>query len=131
MYGLPKNVCVVHVVPLSVYMLLPYVLFVFCMSEIIFSFRSLRAESQVFALLMLFLCMILHTMSSGKSMQSLCILPFWYVVLVCHQYDVCKNYVVSVYIDGYGALSETRLCVSCDLFPASFLVVSECPSDLL
>ena len=22
----------------------------------------------------------------------------WYVVLVCHQYDVCKNYVDSVYI---------------------------------
>ena len=35
-------------------MLLPYVLFVFCMSEVIFSFRSLRTGSQVFALLMLF-----------------------------------------------------------------------------
>ena len=23
-----------------------------------------------------------------------------YVVLVCHQYDVCKNYVSSVYIGG-------------------------------
>ena len=34
--------------------------------------------SQVFALLMLFLCVILHTMSSGKSLQLLCILP-----LVC------------------------------------------------
>ena len=30
----------------------------------------------MFALLMLFLCVILHTMSSGKSMQLLCILPF-------------------------------------------------------
>ena len=57
-------------------MLLPYVLFVFCMSEVISSFRSLRAGSQVFALLMLFLCVILHTMSSGKSLQLLCILPF-------------------------------------------------------
>ena len=46
------------------------------MSEVIFSFRSLRAGSQVFALLMLFLCVILHTMSSGKSLQVLCILPF-------------------------------------------------------
>ena len=36
----------------------------------------LRAGSQVFALLMLFLCVILHTMSSGKSLQMLCILPF-------------------------------------------------------
>ena len=48
----------------------------FCMSEVISSFRSLRAGSQVFALLMLFLCVILHTMSSGKSLQLLCILPF-------------------------------------------------------
>ena len=36
----------------------------------------LRAGSQVFALLMLFLCVILHTMWSGKSLQLLCILPF-------------------------------------------------------
>ena len=32
-----------------------------CMSEVISSFRSLRAGSQVFAL-MLFLCVMLHTM---------------------------------------------------------------------
>ena len=48
----------------------------FCMSEVIFSFKSLRTGSHVFALLMLFLCVILHTMWSGKSMQMLCILPF-------------------------------------------------------
>ena len=46
------------------------------MSEVISSFRSLRAGSQMFALLMLFLCVILHTMSLGKSLQLLCILPF-------------------------------------------------------
>ena len=46
------------------------------MSEVIFSFRSLRAGSQVFALFMLFHCVNLHTMWSGKSMQLLCILPF-------------------------------------------------------
>ena len=45
------------------------------MSEVISSFRSLRAGSQAFALLMLFLCVILHTMWSGKSLQLLCILP--------------------------------------------------------
>ena len=33
-----------------------------CMSEVIYSFRSLRAASQVFAVLMLFLCVNLHTM---------------------------------------------------------------------
>ena len=36
----------------------------------------MRTGSQVFALLMLFLCVILHTMSSGKSLQLLCICPF-------------------------------------------------------
>ena len=48
----------------------------FSMSEVISSFRSLRAGSQVFALLMLFICVILHTMSSGKILQLLCILLF-------------------------------------------------------
>ena len=48
MYGLPKSVCVVPVIPMSVVVLLPYVLFVFCMSEVISSFRSLSAGSQVF-----------------------------------------------------------------------------------
>ena len=56
-------------------MLLPYVLFVFYMSEVISSFRSLRAGSHVFVLIM-FLCVILHTMSSGKSLQFICILHF-------------------------------------------------------
>ena len=46
------------------------------MSEVISSFRSLRAGSQVFALLLLFLCVSLHTMSSGKSMPLLSILTF-------------------------------------------------------
>ena len=46
------------------------------MSEVISSFKSLRAGSQVVALLMLFLCVILHTIWSGKSMQLLCILLF-------------------------------------------------------
>ena len=46
------------------------------MSEVISSFKSLRAGSQVFALLLLSLRVILHTMWSGKSIQLLCILPF-------------------------------------------------------
>ena len=45
------------------------------MSEVS-SFGSLRAGSQVFALLMLLLCVIVHTMWSGKSLKLLCILPF-------------------------------------------------------
>ena len=58
-------------------------------------------------------------------------LSFWYVVLVCHQYDVCENYVSSVYIGGYGVLSESGLCVFRELCPISFLVVGKCPSVLL
>ena len=47
------------------------------MSEVISSFRSLRAGSPAFALLILLLCVILHNMfSAGKSLQLLCIFPF-------------------------------------------------------
>ena len=58
-------------------------------------------------------------------------LSLWYVVLVCHQYDVCENSVGSVYIGGYGGLSESGLCVFRELCPVRFLVVGECPSVLL
>ena len=58
-------------------------------------------------------------------------LAVWYVVFVCHQYDVCENYVDSVYNDGYGDLSESVLCVFRKFCPVSFLVVGECPSVLL
>ena len=46
------------------------------MSEGISSFKGLRASSQVFVLIMSFLCVIVHTMWSGKSLQLMCILPF-------------------------------------------------------
>ena len=51
-------------------------------------------------------------------------------MLVCHQY-VCKNYVGSVYVGGYGGLSESGLCVFRELCPVSILVVGESPSVLL
>ena len=70
---------------------------------------------ELFTLLILFLCVILHTMSSGKNLQLLCIFP-------------CENSIGSVYIDGYGGLSESGLCVFRELCPVSFLVVDECPS---
>ena len=77
MYGLPQNV--LRVVPVtqcvskcSFHMFC----LCFCMSEVISSFKSLRAGLQVFALLMLFLWVILHTMWPGKSLQLLCIFPF-------------------------------------------------------
>ena len=58
-------------------------------------------------------------------------LSIWSVVLVCHQYAVCKKYVGSVYVGGCGGLSESGLCVFCELCPVSFLVDGESPSVLL
>ena len=56
MYGLPKSVCLVPVDP-NERLSAPSICFVcvFVMLEVISSFRSLRAGSQVFALLMLIL----------------------------------------------------------------------------
>ena len=46
------------------------------MSEVISRLRGLRAGSHGFALLMLSLCVILHTMCSGNNLEVLGILPF-------------------------------------------------------
>ena len=97
------------------------------MSDVISSFKSLRAGSHVFALLMLFLGVILHTMWSGKNQQLLCI-TLWYFVFVCHQNDVCEDSIGSVYVGGYCGLSESELCVFGRLCPVDFLVVCECSS---
>ena len=76
MYGLSKSVCVVPVIQVCAYILLPCVCLCFCMSVVISSFNTLKVGSHVFALLMLFLCVILHTIWSGKSLQLLCHLHF-------------------------------------------------------
>ena len=55
-------------------------------------------------------------------------LAIWYVVFVCHQYDVCKNDVGSLYVGGYGDMSDNGLCVFRELWSVSFLVVGESPS---
>ena len=65
----------------------------------------------MFALLMLFPCVILHTMWSGKIMQLLSILPFGMLCLSVISMMFVKNYVGSVYVGGYGGLSESGLCV--------------------
>ena len=57
----------------------------------------------------------------------MCILLFG---MLCHQY-VCKNYVGSVCVGGYGGLSESGLCLFRELCLVSFLVVGESPSGLL
>ena len=104
-------------------MLLPYVCLCFCMSEVISSFRSLRTGSQVSDLLMLFLCVMLHTMPSGKSLQLLCILPFGMVCLSATSMMFVKIVLaVCIFVLWW---SEQKLC------PVSFLVVGECPSVML
>ena len=85
----------------------------------------------MFTLLMLFLWVILHTMWSCKSLQLPCILPFGMLCLSAISMMLKKNYVCSVYVGGYGGLSEIGLCVFCELGPVSFLVVGESPSVLL
>ena len=92
------------------------------MSEVISSFRNLRAGSQVFALLMLFLCVILHTMSSGNSLQLLCILPFGML---------CLSAISMMFVKIMLAVCILVDSVSCKLCPVSFLLVGECPSVLL
>ena len=69
-------------------------------------------------------------MSSGKSLQLLCILPFGMFCLSA-MYDVCENSIGSVYVGGYGGLSESGLCVFCKLCPVCFLVVGKGSSVLL
>ena len=58
-------------------------------------------------------------------------LALWYIVFVCLQYDVCKNYVGSVYVGGYCGLSDRGLCVFRELCQVSFLVVGESPLVVL
>ena len=80
----------------------------FCMSEVFSPFRSLRAGSQVFALLMLFRCVILHAMWLGKGPAIAMHHTLWYIVFVCHQNNVCENYIGSVYVGGYSGLSKSK-----------------------
>ena len=74
MYGLPKNVRVVPVIQVCILVFLPYALFMFLYVCSYLLIKSVRAGSQVFALLVLFLCVILHTMWPGNSLHLLCIL---------------------------------------------------------
>ena len=98
----------------------------FGMSEVISSFRSLRAGSHVFALLMLFLCVILHTMSSGKSLQLLCILPFGMLQLSAISRMFVKI-MLAVCILVIRVVCAKADCVFRELCSVSFLVVGECP----
>ena len=102
MYGLPENVCVAPVSPVCIFHRFVYV---FCMLEIISSFKRLRAESQVFALLMLFICVILNTIIISKYLYSAkftnkCALmrcSIKYIVIHCVQYIYIYIYIYFIY----------------------------------
>ena len=49
-------------------------------------------------------------------------LTLWYIALVFYQNDVCKHYIGSVYVGGYGVLRESLPRVFRNLCPVSFLV---------
>ena len=101
-----------------------------CMSEVISSFRSLRAGSRVCSPYVISLSDFAYYVF-GQEPAVAMHLALWYVLLVCHQDDVCENYVGSVYVGGYGGLSESGLCVFCKLCPVCFLVVGNGLSVLL
>ena len=86
------------------------------MSKVISSFRSLRAGSQVFALLMMFLCVILHTIWSGKSLQLLCILPFCIL---------CLYAIRIMFVKIILAVRMLADIVSSEIVSSRFLIVCE------
>ena len=57
-----------------------------CMSEVISLFKSLRAGSHVFALLKLFLWMIVHTMWSGKQLLCMSAISMMFVKIMLAVY---------------------------------------------
>ena len=85
----------------------------------------------MFALLMSFLCVILHTMSSCKSLKLLCIFLFGLLCLSAISMMFAKIMLSVCILVVYGGLSESGLCVFRELCPVNFLVVGECPSVLL
>ena len=76
----------------------------------------------MFAFLMLILCVILHTMSSGKSLQLLCILPFGMLCLSVISMMFVKNMLAVCMLVGMVVLAKF-----CKLSPVCFLVVGKGP----
>ena len=80
------------------------------MAEVI-SFKSLRARSHVVALIILFLCVILHTMWSGKSMQLLYILPFGILYLSAIRMMIVKILLAVCMLVGIVQKQSSINCV--------------------
>ena len=80
---------------------------------------------------MLFLCVILHTIWSCKSLQLLCILPFGMLCLSAISMMFVKIMLAVVYVGGYGGPERQADFVFSELCPVSFLVVGESPSGFV
>ena len=105
---LTSKECVCFVCDPSVHLDVPTICC--CMSEVISSFKSLRAGSQGFALLVLFRCVIVYTMWSGNSLQLLCHL--WYIAFVFHRNDVCQYYIAVCMLVGIVIWAKTDSVLS-------------------
>ena len=95
----------VHIHDNSIY------LFVFVYVGSYLSFKSLKAGSQVFALLMLLICVIVHTMWSSKRLQLLCILPFGILCLSAIRMMFVKLYWQCVCWWGWWSERKRTLCL--------------------
>lgn len=84
------------------------------MSLVISLFSAVRAGSQVFALLMLFLCVILHTMSSGKRRQLSRIFPLG---MLCLSADnrMLINILLAVCM-SVGTVVEAKACSASSVY---------------
>ena len=112
-------------------MLLPYVLFVFLyVGSYLLMYEFESWITGVCSPYVISLCDFAYYVF-GQEPAVVMHVALWYVVLVCDQYDVCENSVGSVYVGGYGGLSESGLCVFCKLCPVCFLVVGKGPAVLL
>ena len=96
-------------------MLLPYVLFmVLYVGSYLLTYEFENWITNVCSPYVISLCDFAYNVF-GQEPAVAMHLALWYVVLVCHQYDVCENSVGSVYVGGYGGLSESGHCVFCKL----------------
>ena len=91
------------------------------MSEVTSSFKSLRAGSQVFALLMLSLCVISHNMWLGKSLQLLCILPCGMLCLSAIRMMFVKIMLVVCMLVGMVVLAKADSVSSVNSVQSAFL----------
>ena len=74
--------------------------YVFCMSDVTSSFKSFETWiTCVCSPYVVSLCDFAYYVV-GQEPAVAMHLSLWYVLLVCHQYDVCKDYVSSVYVGG-------------------------------